>query len=434
MSTAPWSLRAAVILGERLVRQAVHHEDRCTWLTYDVDEQGRVPVVVEASCGPDLYAGTAGIGWCLARLAGVTQDASMAATAIAALRFSVRAAPHDLSLHAGRAGIAWAALDAGRALGSEELVNAGRQLMSDVAQEVLERAPAMTGWDLLGGVAGVCLALAAAAGHDDVSIEAAVAGADDLMARAQPAGAGRAWATPDRDEAPLCGLAHGASGAAVALAAVGSVARTDAYDGAVSAALRYEREVFRPLSGWPDLRNMSRLALLSGESPVYPVQWCHGAVGVTIARSRLARSRGDVDLRLVTECAAGLDVTTASTLRQLAHAPQRLDLSVCHGVAGAVEAQLEAFGLDGDREHLDHAERLLLRGIGVPPDQHRVWRGGQVSDAEVRAALAGLPCGIPGAPEVPGLMVGLAGLVAVLLRLPDPSAAPAPGLPDVVAA
>lgn len=432
MSDLPWSLRAAVTLGERLVAQAVHHDGRCTWLTHDIDEGGRVPVVVEASCGPELYAGTAGIGWALARLAAVTRDVRTADVAAAALRFSVDRAPRDASLHAGRAGIAWAALDAGRVLGREDLLADGGRLAAELARQVLARDPVSEGWDLLGGLSGVCLALAAVQDGDAMLVDAAVAGAESLLGRSHSVGPGRAWPTPDSDEPPLCGLAHGAAGAALALSAVDDAAGTDAFAGAVQEALRYERSVFDPGAGWPDLRDLSRLALLSGERPRYPVQWCHGAAGGAIARARLARRRGD-ELRLLAECAAGVDRTTAATLRRIARAPGS-DLSVCHGVGGAVEVQLEAFALTGDREHLGHAERLLLRALGVPTDRLAAWRDGQVEDAELRSVTSDLACGIPGAPEVPGLMVGVAGLLVVMLRLPDPRATPAPGLPDVVAA
>jgi lantibiotic biosynthesis protein len=427
VSDPPWSLRAAAALGERLVGHAVRHDGRCTWLTHDIDETGAVPVVVETTCGPDLYAGAAGIGWGLARLAAVTQDARTAEVATAALRFSVERAPQDPSLHAGRAGIAWAALDAGHVLGSEELVTAGHRLARDVARQVLAGDPAAQGWDLLGGLAGVCLALATAPDEDAVLIDAAVAGAESLVALSREVGRGRAWPTAGSDEPPLCGLAHGAVGAAVALASVDAAAGTHDFEGAVEAALSYERQLFDPAGSWPDLRDLSRLALLSGERPRYPVQWCHGAVGGAIARARLAQRRRE-DPSLLAECAAGIDRSTAFWLRRIAHAPGS-DLSVCHGVGGAVEVQLEAFALTGDREHLEHAERLMLRGLGVPDERLGPWRAGAVGDAELRRATSGLPCGIPGAPEVPGLMVGLAGLLVVLLRLPDPLTTPAPGLP-----
>src|SRR6185295_17453981 len=88
------------------------------------------------------------------------------------------------------------------------------------------------------------------------------------------------------NERHLLGFAHGASGIACALAALGRAAgRVDFVAGAREA-VRYERSYFRPAEGnWPDLRSFARPP--QGAEPPCVVAWCHGASGIGMARLRL---------------------------------------------------------------------------------------------------------------------------------------------------
>jgi lantibiotic modifying enzyme len=450
--TAPL-LRTAAELGERLVAAAVRDHDRVTWLSYDVDETGDEPVVVEASAGADLYQGTAGIGWALARLAAMTQDAVAADVARSALRHALAHVPADVSLHGGRMGIAYAALEAGAALGDDDLVRAARALAAGVARACRRGDGDGDGrWDLMSGDAGVALALTAFG--VDALTDAALAIARRLATAAVVEDEAWSWPSPESVEPPLCGLAHGASGAAVALSAVREAADTTEFDGAIAGALAYERMWFDRASGWPDLRGLTRLAVHSGQRAAYPVQWCHGAAGVGIARLRVARAlpQGNRSLAL-TEAATATDLSTAAALRALA-APDAdrswlANVSICHGIGSAVELHLEAYAFTGDEAHLTHARRLMLRVLGLSPSppqagehgtgnhgtgKHGTGNHGTGRHGQPRALLDVLPCGVPGAPEVPGLMLGTAGVIGLLLRLVTAGAIPPVDLPDIPAA
>jgi len=463
--TAPL-LRTAAELGERLVAAAVRDHDRVTWLGYDVDETGDEPVVVEASAGADLYQGTAGIGWALARLAAMTQDAAAADVARSALRHALAHVPDDVSLHGGRIGIAYAAQEAGAALGDDDLVRAARALAADVAR-ACRRGVGDGRWDLMSGDAGVALALTAFG--VDALTDAALAIARRLATAAVVEDEAWSWPSPESVEPPLCGLAHGASGAAVALAAVREAADTTEFDGAIAGALAYERMWFDRASGWPDLRGLTRLEVHSGQRAAYPVQWCHGAAGVGIARLRVARAlpQGNRPLAL-TEAATAIDLSTAAALRVLA-APEAdrswlANVSICHGIGSAVELHLEAYAFTGDEAHLTHARRLMMRVLGLSPPPAQTGEDGTINhgtgdngtgdtgtgdngtgdngtgdngagdNGQPRALPDVLPCGVPGAPEVPGLMLGTAGVISLLLRLVTAGAIPPVDLPDIPAA
>ncbi|NHB83744.1 hypothetical protein G7085_00885 [Tessaracoccus sp. HDW20] len=89
------------------------------------------------------------------------------------------------------------------------------------------------------------------------------------------------WADPRLPgERPLCGLAHGASGVALALAeaAVAHPGVADVAAPLIAGALRWESAWHDPGLGWPDLR---------GDDGGHPVLWCHGAAGIGAVRLRL---------------------------------------------------------------------------------------------------------------------------------------------------
>lgn len=430
--TANAFARAAHVLGGRLAAGAVQLEDRCAWLSFDVDESDPGGSVIEVSTGHDLYAGTAGIALALAHLAGDEPDPAVMTAARGGLRHALAHLDDDLSLHAGRAGVALAALVAGRLLEDADLASKGVRLAREVA-EASARGPGRGGWDLIAGDAGIALALTSFADEtgDPDYLDAAARVAGRLADAGMSTSYGTSWPAPTAEGPGLVGLGHGTSGAALALATVAD--RTGRGDLAARAAdaLRYERAWCHPLWGWPDLRGVT--GANAGRTPPYPTQWCHGSAGAGIARARMLRlpvMAEFLDEACLTEVASAVEVCTTTTLRQLAASDTGLlpNLSICHGVGSVAELHLECYLTTGDQEHLDHARRLTLAALGVPEASRGGWLDASMADAELVAPLERIACGLPGGPEVPGLMLGLAGVVMLLLRLADPTSVPAPGL------
>src|SRR6185312_2988217 len=98
--------------------------------------------------------------------------------------------------------------------------------------------------DLISGSAGLILALLAAGDAD-----AALRHGEHLLAKADRQAWGWSW------DAGLCGLAHGAAGAAWALAALAAATGEARFAEAAGQARRYERAWFQPgQNNWPDLR------------------------------------------------------------------------------------------------------------------------------------------------------------------------------------
>ena len=116
--------------------------------------------------------------------------------------------------------------------------------------------------------------------------------------------------------------------------------------------------------------------------------WCHGAPGIGLARLVALEHVDDVDVR------KDLDIALESTV---ANGFLSND-SLCHGDLGNLELLLRArergFGESWEGTLASEASRLVARLV------RGEWR-----------------CGIPGAVETPGLMMGLAGIGYGLLRL-----------------
>ena len=138
------------------------------------------------------------------------------------------------------------------------------------------------------------------------------------------------------------------------------------------------------------------------QGPSYGIAWCHGAAGAGLARLRAYELTGDPVLREEAMIAVR---TTASALQ--AQMPgQFVNYSLCHGQFGNAELLLEAAESLGEQQMLDFTKALATQAADVHERHHQPW-----------------PCGVMGAGETPGLMLGLAGIGHFYLRLDDPKAA-----------
>jgi len=414
-TVGPWAAEAAVALAYRLAAEAVWHNGRCTWVGMAPAADGSI---VGRAVDGDLYAGTAGIGWALAQIAAVAGgDAELARTVRGAFAhaFDWAAGAGTGSFHGGPLGVAWAGVAAGQSLGDSGLVDRAARLLRGgrLAGGVTDEGPC----DLLLGAAGLVLGFIAfgrALGDDELTERGATI-ARRLSGRAVTVGPWRAWPNDiDSSGPPLCGLGHGASGVALAIATAAHAVDEELPE-CVHGAIGYERAWFREDAGWPDLRAVSGRNLDAGPGSS---GWCYGAAGIGMARLGLHRLAPSG--LFLAEAGAAVDLGTRSAATSLAPpaASRRHDanLSVCHGVGSVVELHLVAAEATGEAEHLDHAARLLSRALagvdgGAPP-------------LGVSGPIA---CGLPGG-ESPGLFLGLAGVAVLLARLAWPGPVPSVGL------
>lgn len=393
-------LMAATRISEEIVAGAVWHGDRCSWVGAMPEEApGGRTVLTFRALGPDLYAGTAGVGLFLAELASITGDRDSRRTALAALRQAVSRVddiPHfsEPGLYAGRPGVALALALAARALDDTELDTAAREITP-----ANEKRDSPTEHDLMAGGAGAVVASLALRSLLDDSrlVDRAVFYGDALLASAQRTDAGLSWPSPSQPATPgLTGLSHGAAGIAVALLELAAATGGDHYRDAATDAFAYERGLYDPgARNWPDLRNRR-----TGEREhdrTFATFWCHGAPGAALARLR-ALELGD-DSQLREEALAGLSTTEAWVTAALASGT--VNYSLCHGLAGNAEILLEAGDL------VSQAAAALAHHVADAGIENHLENG------------APWPTGAHGG-ATPSLFLGLAGIGRFYLRLARP--------------
>lgn len=386
-------LDVAYRLARRLADDAVHSRGRCTW-------------VDDATLGPDLYGGTAGVGLVLIEIGSTTGDRRLADTGCAALRHALEAgeglryasAP---GLFTGRAGIAVAAILGGTIAADEGMVRGGEAALSDPAMiEPGDRH------DLLGGAAGRVLALLAGSARlGDVGLaRGASVLAHRLVGSAASDSAGGLWWTHPSVAAhgPLTGVSHGGAGIAHALLEASVSDGDPALRRGAEAAIAYERGCIDPAGNYPDRRDLGAGA---GFVPRSRIAWCHGAAGIALARRRAWVLTGDTAHRA--EAAAALRLTVRWL--RAAVATDRGDFCLCHGLAGnAAIAHACRDVVEADVRHGVDGAVAAVAELGI---------------AEYHGSPAGWPCG-SGRGEPPGLMNGIAGIARFYLGLHDDSGVP----------
>lgn len=389
--TSTRALTAAAVLLQEAV-------DRCADALLDSQPPRRVH--------SSVYEGDAGTALALAQLAIASERSDLMHAAQLAAAAALGRLEHVTAsglLH-GRAGVLAAAATVER-LGNERLT-AGRRPSAPPAV-------AGTGADLASGVAGILLGqLVTGAGVVEVTQSVRA-----LARMARASDAGFSWASGPLASGPrgpaLSGMAHGASGIAVALSETAArhpgLARPAA--GLAAEAVRWESEQFdRRRGGWPDRRD---------RPPTCPVSWCNGAAGIGAARLRMLQlaAKGtaldvaalEADaLRAVRACMLSVGELERSgwDSRSVALAG---GLGLCHGLGGVLDTLALATEVWRDDHYLGVAQRAAVALVAAWDDEPLGWPGL-----------------VPG-PLGPSLHLGLAGTALVLGRLayPDSGITPA---------
>lgn len=384
---------------DTLVDGAVRATNGVSWPTWELGADGR-PDQVRAG-RPSLYDGDTGIALALAAIGPVCgrDDATeLAQTVLTGGHLEVPPGD-DPTLLSGWAGISLARRTAGPA--PAELSRLGPDLGS--------------------GVAGIALVT-----DDERVVRAAV---ERLARLREPEPIGSSWPDrldPDpRAQRPLCGLAHGASGIALALSEIADRFPELADEALTLAdeALWWESAWFDPIrGGWPDLRadDEGDADQATEEDPQtygYPDLWCHGAAGIGLVRLRLLQlaDRGLTTPWPTETIRAEAEAAVGACGRSLARAATEVPrvgwsvapggLTLCHGLAGPLEVLLTASRTWSAPSHLAAARRLAAEVVRCLPDDPWQW-----------------PSGILEATGVAGLFVGTAGTALTLARLVHPDA------------
>jgi len=415
-------LETAASLGARLCRDALWAGGLCNWTGFAMESLGGRWRQVHRAYGGDLYGGTSGIALFLARLHAATGERIFARTALAAVRHALEHGaaeiepPARLGAYSGWTGLAEAALQIGALLGDESLREPGFALLATAAGGELGRH-----LDVLAGCAGaIPLLLRAYAGHGGPAalVEAAVRLGDHLLATARRDEAGWSWGEfgmpGARQKGNLLGFSHGAAGVGWALLELHQATGEARFRAAAEGAFDYERHWFDAAHGnWPDLRDPEASGQPADDEPAFMTAWCHGAAGIGLSRLRAWQLAGD------DACRREAEVAIATTLDNLRGGTEmsQTNYSLCHGKGGNCETLLYGAELLGRPDWRERAAEIGLEGIAACAVPRLPW-----------------PCGTYGSVEVPGLMLGLAGIGYFYLRLADPAGTPSVLLLTPVAA
>jgi lantibiotic modifying enzyme len=259
--------------------------------------------------------------------------------------------------------------------------------------------------DLIGGSAGAIVGLVVLADMlDDRSLVVlADRLGDDLLRKANRSGDICSWPSPAfPQQRDLTGYSHGTAGIAAALIDLYDATGDSRYRAAAEQAFNYERLWFdRDAGNWPDFRDQPARRARAASPPTFETFWCHGAPGIALSRLRAYRTLRVEEYKA--EALIALRTTsefTASWLRS-----GRANFSLCHGLGG--NAEVLRYGQDQlGREAFDG--EALCREIA--------HFGGET----YAGSEGSWPSGTAGS-DVPGLMLGLAGIGHFYLTLHEAS-------------
>ncbi|TPQ23472.1 type 2 lanthipeptide synthetase LanM family protein [Streptomyces sporangiiformans] len=400
----PEAARAAANrLAAQLADRAVLGRDDCSWIGISIDG-GQEDALTYKPLGTALYDGLAGMAMMFGHAATLFEDDRYLdlaqRSAVPLLEHLEDARENGLIASSGAFDgiggllyaldhLEWLTCDPRYAEG----IAAAAPLLLRTAQE--ESSP-----DVVGGLAG-CAVVAAGLyrRHGDRRFrEVAEVCAHRLM-ETSVEGDGTAGWKPAVKSQPLGGFSHGSAGIAWALSELAALFDSADLRELSRKAVEFDRRLFVPEEGrWRDLR--LEQGIVSRRPREQAGWWCNGGVGIGL--SRLLLSRGEPEQELLEEARVALETTHDGGFGQ--------NHSLCHGDLG----NLELFTL---------AARVL-------PDEAEATRWRRAGERIAQAALGrieetGVRSGVPGAAvDVPGMMIGTAGVCMGLMRLAAPERTP----------
>lgn len=394
-------LDAASRIGNQLCRDAIWHEDRCTWMGWAMTLADGNAVAAYRSASVSLYDGVAGIALFLGRLAAHAPSPRLMATVNGAVqqvlaRLPELDTPPQRGLYTGTLGAAHMLCEVGSALDRLDWVERGLTLAAEHASHQFSD-------DALDVIAGCASAIPAlihlGKRHDRKELVlSAVGQAERLLAAGVMDATGLSWPSLMPKHRNLLGYAHGVSGMGMALLEAHAVSGNEALLHGAREALRYERSWFDATrQGWPDFRIDHITPGAAAQAPTCNCSWCAGSSGIGLSRLRLMELQPADEVAVIEVNAALQDASRVLTTPAV---PQ--DLCLCHGLAGIADFILSAgiqLKQDAISAHAEQVGKFIIE---------------QYLDLELP-----IPCGVQQRGEAPGLMLGIAGIGYFLLRLAD---------------
>jgi type 2 lantibiotic biosynthesis protein LanM len=407
-------LETAYNIGIQLCRDAIWSGNKCNWAGPSMEYLDSSWKTVQRSYSTDLYSGTAGVGYFLSYLYSLTDDPIIKETALGCFEQAIanKEQIHTaarIGFYTGWSGIVHALQKCGPLLNKENFDKEATEMLNAIIQCNLQES----GIDILAGCAGAIPVLISQRGsQNDTYLNFAKNIGSHLIEFAHKTDKGWSWNTLGSNSTTLTnnltGFSHGTAGIAWALIELYEITKDEKYNDAAQKAFEYERSLFNAVFGnWPDLRSFDNTQKTTEE--LYgSVAWCHGAPGIGLSRLRAY----DLSSKLICKEEAEIAVkTTSNSISQMLQ-NRVSNFSLCHGIGGNTEVLILGADILENNEFLNYAKKIGLAGITLYSNNGTPW-----------------PCGIMGAGESPGLMLGLAGIGYFYLRLHDQKRVPSILLP-----
>jgi type 2 lantibiotic biosynthesis protein LanM len=326
--------------------------------------------------GPDLYNGSSGIALFLAAHAHYASDAAsreLALKALASIRAQIKqpSAPRwarslGIGGACGLGSIVYALTVISELLGEPDLLQDALNVSTLFSNELITADRTL---DVIGGSAGGILGLLVLYRKTqsvDVLAKAVSCG-EHLMRQPRQGEMGkRSWSIPGIYESPLTGFSHGAAGFSYALSSLAIASERDDFAQAAQECLAFEDSCYdRGVFNWPDLRK-------NDDDETWPSQWCHGAIGIGLARiasDRIGR----------TISGAFIDDINHAVHNTKTNWPQNVD-TLCCGTLGTIELLAEA-GVLLNQPNLIHLSDQRLAQIIANRNEHGdyTWNAGSTA-------------------------------------------------------
>jgi lantibiotic modifying enzyme len=160
-------------------------------------------------------------------------------------------------------------------------------------------------------------------------LEKAIACGEHLLRQPRQGEVGtRSWVGLGAGETCLTGFSHGAAGFDYALSSLASASGRQDFEQAAQECRAYEDSCYdKSVLNWSDLRSANKGALL-------PSQWCHGAVGIGLARIASSHANQSQQVALTQDIRHAVENTMVKW-------PQVVD-TLCCGTLGSIEFLAEA--------------------------------------------------------------------------------------------
>jgi type 2 lantibiotic biosynthesis protein LanM len=366
-------------IAGRVTACALRDGESAAWIGLDPLADGGGWGLV--ALGADLYGGATGVALFLAahaRLRDHAASADLAQAALTAVRYAIRgsggmrfARVLGIGGAAGIGSIVYALTIIAGLLDDDKLRDDAHYAARLLTDDVIGGDKI---YDVIGGAAGCILGLLKLHREtgDAYALDRAVACGHHLL-RSRPKN-DKTGLWRHLTKKPLAGMSHGAAGIGYALAALAKASGDESFAAAARECYAYECSLFSAGRGnWPDLRE-------DDKGPSWPVQWCHGAGGIGLARLGLIRF-GDLGIDLTS------DIGTAVATVQRAW-PSSID-TLCCGNLGNVELLVEA-GRTLGRDELVAQASARVRSIVDAAGKSGAFRWNAGKDSENLGFYRGL--------------------------------------------